>query len=35
MYFADKQLVSTQSLRQTHRDWHIEEPEELPVLLAS
>jgi fatty-acid desaturase len=35
MYFADKQLVPTQSLRQTHRDWHIEEPEELPVLLAS
>jgi stearoyl-CoA desaturase (Delta-9 desaturase) len=35
VYFADKQLLPSQSLRQTHREWHIEEPEETPELVAS
>jgi hypothetical protein len=35
IYFADKQLVPNPSLRQTHRQWHIKEPEETRELLAS
>ena len=35
VHFADKQLVPSQPLRQTHLEWHIEEPEELRELLAS
>jgi fatty-acid desaturase len=35
VHFADKQLVPSQSLRQTHREWHIEEPKETQELLAS
>jgi hypothetical protein len=33
--FADKQLLPSQSLRQTHREWHIEQPEETRELVAS
>ncbi len=33
--FAGKQLVPNQSLRQTHREWHITEPEETKELLAA
>jgi fatty-acid desaturase len=35
IYFADKQLTPGLSLRNTHLDWHIEEPQELPELVAS
>jgi stearoyl-CoA desaturase (Delta-9 desaturase) len=35
VHFAGKQLVPNQSLRQTHLEWHIEEPPELPELLAA
>jgi len=35
VHFADKQLVPSQSLRQTHREWHIEEPEETQELLTA
>ena len=35
IHFADKQLVPGQSLRRTHREWHISEPEETHELLAS
>jgi stearoyl-CoA desaturase (Delta-9 desaturase) len=34
VYFADKQLVPNQSLLQTHREWHIEEPEETRELVG-
>jgi hypothetical protein len=34
VYFADKQLLPNQSLRQTHREWHIEEPEETRELVT-
>lgn len=34
-HFASKQLMPNPSLRQTHLEWHIEEPQELPELLAS
>jgi stearoyl-CoA desaturase (Delta-9 desaturase) len=33
-YFADKQLVPTASLRETHRDWGIPEPSEPQELVA-
>jgi len=35
VYFAAKQLVPNSSLRRTHREWHIEEPQETQELLAS
>jgi hypothetical protein len=35
VHFAGKQLMPNPSLRQTHLEWHIEEPQELPELLAS
>jgi len=35
IHFADKQLMPSQSLRQTHREWHMSEPEETQELLAS
>jgi stearoyl-CoA desaturase (delta-9 desaturase) len=35
VYFADKQLLPSQSLRQTHREWRIEEPEETRELVKS
>jgi hypothetical protein len=34
VYFADKQLLPSQSLRQTHREWRIEEPEETRELVT-
>ncbi len=35
IHFAGKQLVPNQSLRQTHLEWHIKEPEETHELLAA
>jgi fatty-acid desaturase len=35
VYFAAKQLAPNPSLRQTHREWHIEEPEETHGVLVS
>jgi fatty-acid desaturase len=35
IYFADKQLVPNPSLRQTHLEWHIKEPDEAQELLAA
>ncbi len=35
VHFAAKQLVPSQSLRQTHREWDIEEPPETQALLAA
>jgi hypothetical protein len=35
VYFVTKQLVPNSSLRQTHREWHIEELQEALKLLAS
>jgi len=35
IYFADKQLVPSLPLRQTHREWHMSEPAETQELLAS
>ena len=35
IHFAGKQLVPGRSLRQTHREWHMSEPEETQELLAS
>jgi hypothetical protein len=35
IHFAAKQLVPNQSLRQTHREWHIQEPAETQELLAA
>jgi stearoyl-CoA desaturase (delta-9 desaturase) len=35
VYFADKQLVPSPSLRQTHREWHVSEPREPQELVAS
>ena len=35
VYFADKQLLPSQSLRQTHLEWRIEEPEDTRQLVAS
>jgi fatty-acid desaturase len=35
VYFAGKQLAPNQSLRQTHLEWHIKEPEETQDLLAA
>jgi stearoyl-CoA desaturase (delta-9 desaturase) len=35
LYFADKQLVPTPPLRQTHREWHIKEPTEVRELIAA
>jgi len=32
--FADKQLLPNQSLRETHREWHIDEPEETRDLIS-
>ena len=34
VYFADKQLLPNDSLRQTHREWHIEDPEEARELVS-
>jgi transcriptional regulator with XRE-family HTH domain len=34
IHFADKQLVPNQSLRQTHFEWHIKEPEETQEFAA-
>jgi stearoyl-CoA desaturase (Delta-9 desaturase) len=34
VYFADRQLLPSQSLRQTHREWRIEEPEETRELVT-
>ena len=35
VHFAAKQLVPSQSLLQTHREWHMSEPEETQELLAA
>ena len=35
VHFAGKQLVPSQPLRQTHLEWHINEPEEVQELLAA
>jgi fatty-acid desaturase len=35
IHFADMQLVPSQPLRQTHREWHIQEPPETQRLLAA
>ncbi len=35
VYFADKQLAPSPSLRNTHLDWHIAEPQEPPRILVS
>ncbi len=35
IYFAGKQLVPNPSLRQTHLEWHIKEPDEAQELLAA
>ena len=35
IHFAARQLVPNQSLRQTHREWHIQEPAETQELLAA
>jgi len=35
VHFAAKQLVPNQPLRQTHREWHIQEPPEIRDLLAA
>ena len=35
IHSADKQLAPSQSLRQTRRDWHIQEPPQTQRLLAA
>ena len=35
VHFAGKQLAPSQSLRQTHRERHMKEPEDTEELLAS
>jgi len=35
VYFADKQLLPNESLRQIHREWQIEDPEETRELVSS
>ena len=35
LYFADKQLAPSPPLRQTHREWHIKDPEGVPETLVA
>jgi fatty-acid desaturase len=34
VYFAEKQLLPSESLRQTHREWRIEQPDETRELIS-